>query len=544
MRDDFRAGIPRIRRDIRRFSDKPTAMGIGRVLEENARLRELVADQERLLAEKAQQLEAVIASNEELSRRLALLREKTFGRKNERYVAGDSLMLPFDAMPPPPPRVPVADIGERESPAPAASKPKEKPRRRDVSDLTTLPSRPLRCRRDPAVTCNRCGGDLKTIGDDVSWRIDWVPGHFERLEVRREKCACPKCPGEGVLIAPEPPFALPRALCGNRLLARVIVDKHLDRAPLNLQAKRMAREGFEVSTAVLSNWVLEAAKLLERVAKAIDERLLSQPWLQGDDTGFPVQDGTDGHLRKGRLWCYTDQQEVRYHFSDTKGGKNPAKFLADFDGSALLVDCGSEFNQVVRERGVARAGCWSHLRRYFFDARLHHPIEAHLVLGTIRDLFAIERSLAGATLEAIHEVRQRDSKPLVDGLFSWIAGLSQTVRPKSGLGDAIRYARNHESEFRLFLNRADLPMHNNLSELQLRGPVVGRKAWLFAGSEGGAHAAATMFTLMGSCILQGIDPMQWLVDVLDRLPDHPAHRVHELTPLNWRLAQEGQAAAK
>jgi transposase len=170
-------------------------------------------------------------------------------------------------------------------------------------------------------------------------------------------------------------------------------------------------------------------------------------------------------------------------------------------------------------------------------------VEARLALGTIRDLFAIERSLDGAPVDTVREVRDRDSRPLVDGLFTWIAGLSRTVRPTSALGDAVRYARNHEAEFRVFLDRPELPMHNNLSELQLRGPVVGRKAWLFAGSEGGAHAAATMFTLVSSCILQGIDPLTWLVDVLDRLPDHPANRVAELTPLHWRLARDDLSSA-
>lgn len=383
---------------------------------------------------------------------------------------------------------------------------------------------------------------MKDLPDDVSWRLDWVPGHFERIRIVREKCACARCPGEGVLVAPEPSFALPRALCGNGLLARVLVDKFADGLPLHRQAKRMAREGVDLSTAVLAAWVIGGAKLLHIVVEAISKRLLEQKALQGDDTGFPVQDGTDGKLRKGRLWCYTDQQEVRYLFSDTKAGANPAKFLAKFSGEALLVDCGSEFNQVVRERGIERAGCWSHLRRYFFDARERHPVEARIALRLIRDLFAIEAAIEGANLDVIRDVRERESKPLVVAFFEWIAKLSTTVRPKSGLGEALRYARNNEDAFRVFLDRPELPIHNNLSELQLRAPVVGRKAWLFAGSEGGAHAAADLYTLVGSCILQGIDPLTYLTDVLARLPDHPSNRVHELTPLGWRLAREAMSA--
>ncbi|MEI6357404.1 MAG: transposase, partial [Verrucomicrobiota bacterium] len=147
-------------------------------------------------------------------------------------------------------------------------------------------------------------------------------------------------------------FALPRAMCGNGLLARVLVDKFADRISLNLQTTRMQREGEELSTATLSGWVLLAASLLQRIALAVDKRLMKGTWLQADDTGFPVQDGTDGNLRKGRLWAVTDQQEVRYHFTDTKEGKNPAKFLKDYAGKLLLVDGGSEFNAVESRNSV------------------------------------------------------------------------------------------------------------------------------------------------------------------------------------------------
>jgi transposase len=138
----------------------------------------------------------------------------------------------------------------------------------------------------------------------------------------------------------------------------------------------------------------------------------------------------------------------------------------------------------------------------------------------------------------VQEVRQRDARPLVDGLFTWVRAISTTVRPSSLLGEAVTYATNQEASLRVFLERPELPIHNNLSELQLRGPVVGRKTWLFAGSEGGARAAASFFTLVGSCMLQGIDPWAYLFDLLNRLPDHPASRIDELTPLGWRRARE------
>lgn len=534
-------------------------MGIASVLAENERLRRELAAREAALvereaahvaaiAERDAKIAALQVSNEDLAQRLELQRLKLAGRRNERHVEDNVLPLPFVFTdPPPPPRLPVPEGPESEEgePEPESSRPKPRgrPKRRDPSARTDRPVRRVPCTISSTSACGKCGGALKVFGVSHTYRIEWVPGHFETLDVERERCACPSCPSEGVLVAPPPNFALPRALCGNGLLARVLVDKFADRIPLNLQAERMKREGEEFSTATLSDWVLAGARFLGRIALAIDTRLLAGGWLQSDDTGFPVQDGTDGKLRKGRLWAVTDQQEVRYHFTDTKEGKNPAAFLAEFKGKLLLVDGGSEFNKAVAAKGLLRAGCWSHLRRYFFDARHHHPSEARLALGTIRDLFSIEAGLVGAPPDVVRQTRDRDSRPLVDGLYDWILGLRLATRPTSLLGEALTYAVNGREFFSRFLHHPELPMHNNRSEFALRGPVVGRKAWLFAGSEGGAHAAATMFTLVGSCMLQGIDPWVYLADVLSRLGDHPVNRVHELTPLAWRLAREGASAA-
>jgi len=195
----------------------------------------------------------------------------------------------------------------------------------------------------------------------------------------------------------------------------------------------------------------------------------------------------------------------------------------------LVVDGGSEFNQVVREQELVRGGCWSHLRKRFFEALHHHPDQAHLALGTLRDLFLIERDLRGRPPDEVLAERLARSKPLVDGFFVWAKAVSHK---------AIQYGRNQEAELRVFVERGDVPMHNNLSELMLRQAVVGRKNWLFARSEGGATAAADIYTLVGSCQLQGVDPWVYLRDVLDQLLDFPANRVVELTPKRWLEARQ------
>jgi transposase len=527
--------------------------GLAEIIDENGRLRAVVEAQEASLRELGAQLAvhrselakrdamlaAVTSSAEELARQLEVLKLKASGPTSQRYVPEGQELLPFPGDIAPPPRAPTLDEDD-ENPTPKKRRGK-KPRRRRREDFSHLPSRTVRCAADPDSACAHCGGALRVIGQAESFRINWVPGHFIVEDVVRDKCACPSCPAEGVLTVPGP-YAIDRALCGNSLLARVLVDKFCDHLPLHRQARRMARESFQVGTNTLAGWVRQGASLLQALARAVQQDILAGSVVQGDDTGFPVQDGGDGVLRKGRLWAFTDQEHAFYAFTATKEGEYPAQLLEGFSGELLLVDGGSEFNKVVRDQELKRAGCWSHLRTYLYDARHHHPGEAAVALATIRDLFMVERLLWGKPPAEVRQQRQEHARPLIDGLYEWVKALSPRTRPKSALGRALTYAINQEEALRLHLEHGELPMHNNLSELLLRQSVVGRKNWLFARSEGGAHAAATLYTLVGSCMLQGIDPHSYLVDILDRLPDHPVSRVRELMPREWRLAREGHTA--
>ena len=522
--------------------------GLAEILDENARLRKemeslrgsLSTTQSELssahheLKVKALMLDELQRHADALSQELWLVRQGHQGPASQRYVPieqqhlfGNTPLLPRAPMEQPP-----SDEEETES-TKTSKKGKNSgtPRRRNRDDFAHLPAKPVHCAAEDT-PCPSCGDALVVIGTAESTRIEYIPGHFLRLDITRDKCACPRCPEQGVLTAPGP-FALDRSLAANGLVARVIVDKFADHIPANRQAKRMAREGFEVGSQTLSSWLCKAGGLLSVVADAVRDDLLSGTFLQGDDTGMPVQDASDGALRKGRMWAFTDQRQVFYAFTDTKEGKFPSQLLEGYAGELLLVDGGSEFNRVTAEQELVRGGCWSHLRKRFFEALHHHPAEAHLALGTIRDLFLVERQIWGGSPDEVRAERQARSRPLVDGLYAWMHAMSQVVRPESLLGKAIGYGRSQEGRLREFLDHGELPIHNNLSELMLRQTVVGRKNWLFARSEGGAKAAATLYTLIGSCFLQGIDPWVYLRDVLDRLLDHPAKRVGELTPRRW-----------
>lgn len=513
--------------------------------ERGAALHEKDIALQRVTAER----DAVRLRAEHLAQELELIKLKRSGPASMRFVEGpdgqETLpIFPDVTAPPRSPTVgPDGDVTSEDEPEQATSRKsrrlrkdkRKRPRRRCREDFAHLPSRKVHCPAPADASCHKCGGHLRKVGTSESFRIAWVPGHYVVEDILRDKCACPNCPGEGVLTVPGP-YALDRALCADSLLARVLVDKFADHLPLNRQAARMAREGFDVGSNTLASWVVKAAGVLGVIANAVRQELLEGAFLQGDDTGFPVQDGGDGVLRKGRMWAYTDQQQVFYAFTDSKEGKFPADILAGFTGECLLVDGGSEFNRAVSELDVERAGCWSHLRTYFFEALHHHPHEAGLAIGTIQDVFLLERQFAGMTADERLAARREHAGPLVDGLYRWMRELSVRARPKSKLMEALTYASNQEETLRVFLERGDIPIHNNISELMLRQHVVGRKNWLFARSEGGAQAAAAMFTLIGSCRLQGIDPHAYLVDVLGRVQDWPSTRVRELTPRSWKLA--------
>jgi transposase len=528
--------------------------GLAQILEENSRLREVVRERDAQLAAQAEQLaaqaeqlaaqaemiEALKASNELYAQRFEFLEKRRQMAAAERLEAAERQSPLFDglevAAPPRDPEFEKEDAqnGDRRDGRKTAKHPRKG--RREVSALP-FPRHKVEAPLNPT-TCERCRGDQQLVEPRVSHRVGWTPGHFTVVEIHQQRCQCDQCPKPEVWTAPEP-CLLPGAMCDDSLLARVLVDKFGDHLPLNRQADRMTREGFQINENVLSGWVRQGAPQVRLLVEALRREVAEAVTLLGDDSGFPVQDGTDGKLANGRLWVFTDRRQAFFAFSRTKEGEHPTAVLETLgvQGIRLLVDGGSEYNDAVATLGLTRGGCWSHQRRYFFDAAVQHA-EAKQGLRTIHDLFQIERQLADASDAERLAVRQQRSAPLVDGFYTWVKALGPKVRPGSKLGRAVGYATNQEPRMRVFLAHGDVPLHNNLSELLLRQPIVGRKNWLFSGSEGGARAAADWFSLIASCRLQRVDPWRYLYDVFGRLLDHPSKSVHELTPLNWRLGVE------
>lgn len=546
--------------------------GLAEVLDENNALRKELAAREQLLAEREQELARLqreladllekIAQvqaknaehelkltelatlNDRLQQTLDLIEKQRQIARAERFIADQNQVPMFDDVQVPP-RDPALQ-GEEEE-ASADEKPLRDGRkrsrkdgghprrgRRKLDDLD-LPQTTVEVPVAPA-DCTTCGRPLEVTGTTTSHRLRWVPGHFQVLKVVREQCACPDHPGT---YAATEPFLLERSMCDDGLLARVIVDKYEDHLPLNRQCRRMNRQGLSIGTNVLSNWTCRSAAIVRPVVNALMTQVVLQQILLSDDTGHPVQDRGDGQLRKGRMWVFTDQRQAFYTFSPNKKGIHPETILArlGFEGCTLVADGGNEYDLAEASLGLTRGGCWSHFRRYFTTAAVLED-KAKVVLPTFRDLFLIERELKELEPEARLAIRQERSAPLVAGIYKFIEEAGPSLRPKSLLAKACGYGLSQRSRMHLFLEDGRVPMHNNLSELLLRQAVVGRKSWIFSGSEGGAIAAAGWYSLISSAKLQGLDPLMYLHDLFQRLPGHPANRVGELTPMNWRLAVE------
>jgi transposase len=478
---------------------------------ENAQLKDALAAEQQKRTALEEKVEA-------LALELAKLKRQVVGPKSERRHEEDPAQASLFTTP----------KAEPEAPAPAPTKkpPAVTPhgRRLPEGEPDEVLASP------PPDTCGACGGSLREISTSTATRVDWRRGHFYTVQVQRPSCVCDQC--RKVETAPEPSsFALPRSIAGNGLVARVVVDKFADNIPLNRQVDRFARERFDISLSTLCDLVRSSAHLLSRIVVAMRAEQLAGTWLQADDTGLPVLDGTKGQTGTGRLWVYANAEHVVYDFTPTKHGAGPAAYLRGFRGT-LLADGGSEFNEAVAGMGLTRAACWSHARRYFIDAEEQSPVLAREGIRRIGALFDLERAIRDADVETRRRIRATDTRAVLDDLKAWMVEHVHGARPRSAIGQAFQYALNRWEHLGVCVTHPEIPIHNNLSELQLRRPVVGRKNWLFAGSEGGARSAATLLSLIGSCRLHDLDPWEYLHAVLGAINDHPVNRVGELAPVH------------
>jgi transposase len=403
------------------------------------------------------------------------------------------------------------------------------------------------------VACPCCGGGtLRKIGEDVTETLELVPRQWKVIQHVREKFSCRSC--ESITQPPAPSHPIARGRAGPALLAHILFSKYGLHLPLNRQSAAYAREGIDLDVSTLADWVGACAATLMPLVEAIRAQVFAAERIHADDTTVPVL--AKGRTRTGRLWTYVrddrpfggpEPPAAVLLYSPDRGGEHPERHLAGYAG-LMQADAYAGFNRLYeasRKPGpIIEAACWAHARRKLFDlARLNKAPIAIEAVERIDALFAIERQINGMTPQERRAVRNERSRPLLITLETWLREQRARLSSKNEIAKAIHYSLKRWPALTRFLDDGRLCMSNNAAERALRGVAVGRHNWTFAGSDEGARRAAAIYTLIETAKLNDIDPQAWLADILARLPDHPARRIAELLPWNWRQQNRAAEAA-
>ena len=334
-----------------------------------------------------------------------------------------------------------------------------------------------------------------------------------------------------ILVGDTVELPIARGLAGPTFLADTIVRRWQDHQPLHRLEGIYGREGLDLAKSTVCGWHAELADLARPVVDAMFEDALTAPYLCVDATGVLV-------LAKERCRAahfsvaVAPDRHVLFKFSRRHDAEAVDNLLPDYEGY-LVADAHNVYDHLYKKGSVVEVGCWAHCRRYFFKAMPSDPERARIALEHIGTLFRVERSMASSPRKKKRLARQEQSKPAVDAFFAWCDAEADRVLDESPIADGIRYARNQRVALQRFLDDADLPIHNNISELNLRRQVLGRKNWLFVGSDDGAEVHTIFVSLLASCRMHQIEPLGYMRDLLCLLPRWPSQRVLELAPVNW-----------
>jgi transposase len=412
---------------------------------------------------------------------------------------------------------------------------------------------------EPApTTCTCCGSDrLRKLGEDITETLEVIPRQWKVIQRVREKFTCRDC--EKIAQAPAPFHVTPRGWAGPALLAMILFEKFGQHQPLNRQAERYAKEGVPLSLSTLADQVGAGCAVLEPLIRRIEAHVFAAERLHGDDTTVPVL--AKGKTDTGRCWVYVRDDRpfggpappaAMFYYSRDRGGEHPQTHLATYAG-LFQADAYGGYGKVYapdRKPGpILEAACWVHARRPFFimadlaenarrkaKGKTTAPVSplALEAVQRIDALFEIERSINGQTAEQRRVVRQELSAPLVADLEGWMREQRPKLSRGNDLAKAMDYMLKRWPAFTRFLDDGRVCLSNNAAERALRGIALGRKSWLFAGSDRGGQRAAAMYSLIVTAKMNDVDPQAWLADVLARIAGHPASRIDELLPWNWR----------
>ena len=395
--------------------------------------------------------------------------------------------------------------------------------------------------------CPGCGVERKEIGSEKSWQIEYIPGHFERLEHVRKKYGCPHCEQNGenprIEVAAKPETAIEKGFAGPGLLAFIVTSKFADYLPLYRLEDIFERQGFEISRATQSVWCGDVADVVEPLYERMAERVRKSHVVATDDTVLPML--SPGQAQPARMWVYVGDETNPYNVFDftlNRSREGPKEFLKDYT-QVLLADAYGGYNGVVAGNAITRAGCWSHARRKFVEAEKTAPQIAREAVDLMDALFAVERQAKDVSVAERLELRKKQSVPILAELHRKLLIWKEQLLPKHPMADAVNYTLGQWDALTVFTTDGTVPIDNNVSEREMKRVVLNRKNSLFVGNPRGGRTAAILASLTSSCRRHDIDPHLYFMQLLVNLPSWPASDLDAWLPDRWKRAHFARCAA-
>ena len=497
---------------------------------EMAQLRSTVSTLEQALSVRGLEIE-------QLKLQLAKLKRMQFGRKSEKIdYKIEQLETRLEDL--------VAEEGANEQQAPPSA-PRRKSERQPLPEHLPREERVL---EPDEAACSECGGELKPLGEDVSEQLEVIDSAFKVIRHIRRKKACACCDHIAQAAAPSRPIE--RGIAGPGLLARILVAKFADHQPLYRQSAIYARHGGDLDRSTMARWVGACGALMRPLVDALRSYVLAPGKIHSDDTPMPALSPGNGQTRTGRMWVYvrddrrsgsTAAPAAWFAYTPNRQGLHPQTHLANFDG-VLQADAYAGYDKIYADGHVKEAACMAHARRKIHDLHVRKAtVTTTEALRRIGELYGIEEQIRGAAPDQRRRIRQQQARPLLDDFEQWLRIRLLTLSMQSDTTKAINYMLNQWQALVYYCDDGRAEIDNNLAENALRGVALGRKNYMFLGADSGGDRAATMYLLIVSAKLNGIDPQAYLRHVLTHIVDYPITHVAELLP--WNVARHLLLAA-